>query len=169
MAHAIRLGIKPFAELGANSEALSGSHVDSPCSCRAIFESAPVAMLQSLLSWLHRLGRLESVQLERQLRDPRLQGLDLLGLVIHDLAQSIALHFGGMDHAAACFPRRQPYPAIIAMPMPNGMRGAGSGVGMVPGSFRNIRIPPENESSIGVPFAKVPVNVPVSTGNSPSG
>ena len=46
LAHAIRLGIKPFAELGANSEALSGSQVDSPCSCRAIFESAPVAMLQ---------------------------------------------------------------------------------------------------------------------------
>jgi len=50
LAHAIRLGIKPFAELGANSEALSGSHVDSPCSCRAIFESAPVAMLQSPIS-----------------------------------------------------------------------------------------------------------------------
>jgi len=47
LARAIRLGIKPFAELGANSEALSGSQVDSPCSCRAIFESAPVAMLQS--------------------------------------------------------------------------------------------------------------------------
>ena len=47
LAHAIRLGIKPFAELGANAEALSGSQVDSPCSCRAIFESAPVAMLQS--------------------------------------------------------------------------------------------------------------------------
>ena len=47
LAHAIRLGIKPLAELGANSEALSGSQVDSPCSCRAIFESAPVAMLQS--------------------------------------------------------------------------------------------------------------------------
>ena len=47
LAHAIRLGIKPFAELGANSEALSGSQVDSPCSCRAIFESAPVTMLQS--------------------------------------------------------------------------------------------------------------------------
>jgi len=47
LAHAIRLGIKPFAELGADSEALSGSQVDSPCSCRAIFESAPVAMLQS--------------------------------------------------------------------------------------------------------------------------
>src|SRR5208282_3142120 len=47
LAHAIRLGIKPFAELGANSEALGGSQVDSPCSCRAIFESAPVAMLQS--------------------------------------------------------------------------------------------------------------------------
>jgi len=47
LAHAIRLGIKPFAELGANSEALSESQVDSPCSCRAIFESAPVAMLQS--------------------------------------------------------------------------------------------------------------------------
>ncbi len=41
LAHAIRLGIKPFAELGANSEALSGSQVDSSCSCRAIFESAP--------------------------------------------------------------------------------------------------------------------------------
>src|SRR5271166_7064047 len=48
LAHAIRLGIKLFAELGANSQALSESHVDSPCSCRAIFESAPVAMLQSL-------------------------------------------------------------------------------------------------------------------------
>ena len=48
LAHATRLGIKPFAELGANSEALSGSQVDSPCSCRAIFDSAPVAMLQSL-------------------------------------------------------------------------------------------------------------------------
>jgi len=47
LAHAIRLGIKPFAELGANSEALSGSQVDSPCSCRAIFESAPVTMPQS--------------------------------------------------------------------------------------------------------------------------
>ncbi len=47
LAHAIRLGIKPFADLGANSEALSGSQVDSPCSCRAIFESAPVAILQS--------------------------------------------------------------------------------------------------------------------------
>ncbi len=46
LAHAIRLGIKPFAELGANSEALSGSQVDSSCSYRAIFESAPVAMLQ---------------------------------------------------------------------------------------------------------------------------
>src|SRR5208337_2242843 len=31
-ANAIRLGNKPFAELGANSEALSGSQVDSPCS-----------------------------------------------------------------------------------------------------------------------------------------
>ena len=47
LAHAIRLGIKPFAELGANSEALSGSQAGSPCSCQAIFESAPVAMLQS--------------------------------------------------------------------------------------------------------------------------
>ena len=47
LAHAIRLGIKPFAELGANLETLSGSQVDSPCSGRAIFESAPVAMLQS--------------------------------------------------------------------------------------------------------------------------
>ena len=51
LAHAIRLGIKPFAELGANSEALSGSQVDSPCSCRAIFESAPVTMLQSRFLW----------------------------------------------------------------------------------------------------------------------
>jgi len=50
LAHAIRLGIKLFAELGANSEALSGSQVDSPYSCRAIFESAPVAMLQSHIS-----------------------------------------------------------------------------------------------------------------------
>ena len=47
LAHAIRLGIKPFAKLGANSEASSGSQVDSPSSCRAIFESALVAMLQS--------------------------------------------------------------------------------------------------------------------------
>src|SRR5208337_2327363 len=31
-AHAIRLGNKPFAELGAKSEALSVSQVDSPCS-----------------------------------------------------------------------------------------------------------------------------------------
>ena len=51
LAHAIRLEIKPFAELGANSEALSGSQVDSPCSCRAILESAPVAMLQSQKTW----------------------------------------------------------------------------------------------------------------------
>ena len=60
LAHAIRLGIKLFAELGANSQALSGSQVDSPCSCRAIFESAPVAMLQSRLSHdfapVHRLA-----------------------------------------------------------------------------------------------------------------
>ena len=28
LVHAIRLGIKPFAELAANSEALSGSQVD---------------------------------------------------------------------------------------------------------------------------------------------
>src|SRR5271166_3170942 len=49
LAHAIRLGIKPFAELGANLEALSGSQVDSPCSCRAIFESAPVALLSDPL------------------------------------------------------------------------------------------------------------------------
>ena len=51
LAHAIRLGIKPFAELGANSEALSGSQVDSSCSCRAILESTPVAMLQSRKTW----------------------------------------------------------------------------------------------------------------------
>ncbi len=29
LAHAIRLGIKPFAELGANTEALSGSQLDA--------------------------------------------------------------------------------------------------------------------------------------------
>jgi hypothetical protein len=45
--------------LEANSEALSGSQVDSPCSCRAIFESAPVAMLQSLNDSDRRLGRRE--------------------------------------------------------------------------------------------------------------
>ncbi len=50
LAHAIRLRIKLFAELGANSEALSGFQVDSPSSSRAIFESAPEAMLQSLCS-----------------------------------------------------------------------------------------------------------------------
>jgi hypothetical protein len=55
LAHAIRLGIRPFAELGANSEALSGSQVDSSCSGRAIFESAPVAMLQS--PFLHQCAR----------------------------------------------------------------------------------------------------------------
>jgi len=67
LAHAIKLGIKPFADLGANSEALSGSQVDSPCSCRAIFESAPVAMLQSqmfevfqfLADWGYRLEVLD--------------------------------------------------------------------------------------------------------------
>ena len=41
LAHTIRLGIKLFAELGANSQALSGSHVDSPCSCRAILRIGP--------------------------------------------------------------------------------------------------------------------------------
>src|SRR3974377_979969 len=41
LAHAIRLGIKPFAELGAHSEALSGVQVDSPFSSRAIFEFGP--------------------------------------------------------------------------------------------------------------------------------
>ena len=45
--HAIRLGIEPFAELGANSESLSGFRVDSPCSSRAILKSAPVTLLQS--------------------------------------------------------------------------------------------------------------------------
>ena len=67
--HAIRLGIKPFAELGANSEALSGSQVDSPCSCRAIFESAPVTMLQSRnsqgLSEFLCHGRVEFVDVSR--------------------------------------------------------------------------------------------------------
>ena len=48
--HAIRLGIEPFAELGANSESLSGSRVDSPCSCRAILKSAPVTLPQSRIS-----------------------------------------------------------------------------------------------------------------------
>src|SRR3974377_1996237 len=47
LAHAIRLGIKPFAELGANSEALRDVKVYALCSLRGIFESAPVAMLQS--------------------------------------------------------------------------------------------------------------------------
>ena len=64
LAHAIRLGIKPFAELGANSEALSGSQVDSPCSCRAIFESAPVAMLQS------RIVRIKTQRADKELKAP---------------------------------------------------------------------------------------------------
>ena len=45
--YAIRLGIEPFAEGGANSESLRGSRVDSPYSCRAILKSAPVTLLQS--------------------------------------------------------------------------------------------------------------------------
>jgi hypothetical protein len=47
-AHAIRLGIKPFAKLGANSLSLSGSEGDSPCSRRTILGLAPVTVLQSL-------------------------------------------------------------------------------------------------------------------------
>src|SRR5271165_1864811 len=47
LAHAIRLGDQAVRRVGADSEALSGFQVDSPCSCRAIFELAPVAMLQS--------------------------------------------------------------------------------------------------------------------------
>ena len=48
--HAIRLGIEPFAELGANSSSLSGSEVDSSCSRRAILGLAPVTVLQSPFS-----------------------------------------------------------------------------------------------------------------------
>jgi hypothetical protein len=47
---AIRFGIEPFIELGANLGSLSGSRVDSPCSCRAILKSAPVTLLQSRIS-----------------------------------------------------------------------------------------------------------------------
>ena len=65
LAHAIRLGIKLFAELGANSQALSGSHVDSPCSCRAILESAPVAMLQSRFSGPWSLASVEALGASR--------------------------------------------------------------------------------------------------------
>ena len=46
--HAIRLGIEPFAELGANSSSLSGSEVDPSCSRRTILGFAPVTVLQSL-------------------------------------------------------------------------------------------------------------------------
>ena len=46
LAHAIRLGIKPFAELGANSEALSGSSRFS-LFLPSDLELAPVTMLQS--------------------------------------------------------------------------------------------------------------------------
>src|ERR1700682_3318731 len=46
--HAIRLGIEPFAELGANSASLSGSEVDSSCSRRTFLGLAPVTVLQSL-------------------------------------------------------------------------------------------------------------------------
>ena len=45
--HAIRLGIGPFAALGADSASGSGSEVDSSCSRRAILGSAPVTVLQS--------------------------------------------------------------------------------------------------------------------------
>ena len=58
--HAIRLGIEPFAELGANSESLRGSRVDSPCSCRAILKSAPVTLLQSQI--LPRIDRAEGLR-----------------------------------------------------------------------------------------------------------
>jgi hypothetical protein len=44
---ASRLGIEPFAELGANSSSLSGSEVDSSCSRRMILGLAPVTVLQS--------------------------------------------------------------------------------------------------------------------------
>ena len=46
--HAIRLGIEPFAELGANSSSLSGSEVDPSLSRRAILGLAQVTVLQSL-------------------------------------------------------------------------------------------------------------------------
>jgi hypothetical protein len=76
LAHAIRLGIKPLAELGANSEALSGSQLDSPCSCRAIFESAPVAMLQSRISRLfpHIRESPHSSSADREVRKNQSQG-----------------------------------------------------------------------------------------------
>jgi hypothetical protein len=45
--YVIRLGIEPFAGLGANSSSLSGSEVDSSCSRRTILGLAPVAVLQS--------------------------------------------------------------------------------------------------------------------------
>jgi hypothetical protein len=46
--HAIRLGIEPFAKLGANSLSLSGSEGDSPWSRRTTLGLAPVTVLQSL-------------------------------------------------------------------------------------------------------------------------
>ena len=48
LVHAIRLGIEPFAELGANSASWSGSEVDASCSRRAILGLASVTVLQSL-------------------------------------------------------------------------------------------------------------------------
>ena len=97
LAHAIRLGIKPFAELGANSEALSWSQVDSPCSCRAIFESAPVTMLQSRKnedlenpSFDLSLGMASEVDQQSKPHSSRFQIVQELGLVLgRDLLHSI--------------------------------------------------------------------------------
>jgi len=55
--HAIRLGIKPFAESRANSESWSGSRVDPPCPCRAILKSAPITRLQSFIFLLFQASR----------------------------------------------------------------------------------------------------------------
>jgi len=75
--HAIRLGIEPFAELGANSGLLSGSRVDSPCSCRVILKSAPVIVLHSPnindsrpLFWSRRSSRQPSKSLELLTKSP---------------------------------------------------------------------------------------------------
>ena len=56
--HAIRLGIKPFAKLGANSLSLSGSEGDSSCSRRTILGLAPVTVLQSRFVLLCRFRRI---------------------------------------------------------------------------------------------------------------
>jgi len=55
--YAIRLGIEPFAELGANSMSFSGAEVDSSCSRRTILGLAPVTVLQSRFKALGRALR----------------------------------------------------------------------------------------------------------------